>query len=59
VAINNSTNAALLAVRMLGSFVPSYLEKMARYQESMEKEVLAKIDTLDRVGWEKYEYIKH
>lgn len=44
---------------MLGSFIPSYLDKMAKYQDSMEKEVLAKIDTLDRVGWEKYEYIKH
>ncbi|KAG0004266.1 phosphoribosylaminoimidazole carboxylase ade2 [Entomortierella chlamydospora] len=59
VAINNSTNAALLAVRMLGSFIPSYLDKMSKYQDSMEKEVLGKIDTLDRVGWEKYEYIKH
>lgn len=44
---------------MLASFIPSYLDKMAKYQESMEKEVLGKIDTLDRVGWEKYEYIKH
>ncbi|KAF9097193.1 phosphoribosylaminoimidazole carboxylase ade2 [Mortierella sp. AD031] len=59
VAINNSTNAALLAVRMLGSFIPSYLERMEKYQVQMEKEVLTKIDTLDRVGWEKYEYIKH
>ncbi|KAF9344136.1 phosphoribosylaminoimidazole carboxylase ade2 [Mortierella sp. NVP85] len=59
VAINNSTNAALLAVRMLGSFVPEYLERMAKYQDSMEKEVLAKIDTLDNVGWEKYEYKQH
>ncbi|KAG0222731.1 phosphoribosylaminoimidazole carboxylase [Mortierella sp. GBAus27b] len=59
VAINNSTNAALLAVRMLGSYVPEYLERMAKYQDSMEKEVLTKIDNLDKVGWEKYEYIKH
>ncbi|KAG0281067.1 phosphoribosylaminoimidazole carboxylase ade2 [Linnemannia exigua] len=59
VAINNSTNAALLAVRMLGSFIPSYLDRMEKYQVQMEKEVQAKIATLDQVGWQKYEYIKH
>lgn len=59
VAINNSTNAALLAVRMLGSFVPSYLDRMEKYQLQMEKEVQTKIATLDQVGWQKYEYIKH
>ncbi|KAF9137692.1 phosphoribosylaminoimidazole carboxylase ade2 [Mortierella sp. GBA39] len=59
VAINNSTNAALLAVRMLGSFIPSYLDRMEKYQLQMEKEVQTKIATLDQVGWQKYEYIKH
>ncbi|KAG0308735.1 phosphoribosylaminoimidazole carboxylase ade2 [Dissophora globulifera] len=59
VAINNSTNAALLAVRMLGSFIPSYRVRMERYQSQMEEEVLGKVNTLDNVGWEKYEYIKH
>ncbi|KAG0232909.1 phosphoribosylaminoimidazole carboxylase ade2 [Actinomortierella wolfii] len=59
VAINNSTNAALLAVRILGSFDPAYLEKMSVFMEEQEKEVLAKIDRLDEVGWANYEVKKH
>ncbi|KAF9973516.1 phosphoribosylaminoimidazole carboxylase ade2 [Actinomortierella ambigua] len=59
VAINNSTNAALLAVRMLGSSDPAYLEKMTVFMEEQEKEVLAKIDRLDEDGWANYEVKKH
>jgi phosphoribosylaminoimidazole carboxylase len=54
VAIGNSTNAALLAVRMLGATYPHLLDRMEKYQRDMEDEVLTKIDTLDRVGWEAY-----
>ncbi|KAF9936573.1 phosphoribosylaminoimidazole carboxylase ade2 [Modicella reniformis] len=54
VAINNSTNAALLAARILGSFVPEYLNKVVDHQDSMEKEVKGKIETLDKVGWAKH-----
>ncbi|KAJ3312721.1 phosphoribosylaminoimidazole carboxylase ade2 [Gonapodya sp. JEL0774] len=54
VAINNSTNAALLAIRMLGSFVPHLASKMTEYMKQQESEVLAKVDTLDTVGWQKY-----
>ncbi|KAK9729197.1 phosphoribosylaminoimidazole carboxylase ade2 [Basidiobolus ranarum] len=54
VAIGNSTNAALLAIRMLGSFIPGYLEKMINYQNTMESEVMAKVGRLDEIGWEKY-----
>ncbi|KAL2271253.1 hypothetical protein VTJ83DRAFT_624 [Remersonia thermophila] len=50
VGINNSTNAALLAVRILGAFVPEYQEKMRRYQQDMEEQVLAKGDRLREVG---------
>lgn len=55
VAINNSTNAALLAVRMLGSSIPKYLNKMVEYQTNMREEVYAKVDKLDTVGWENYQ----
>ena len=34
VGINNSTNAALLAIRILGSFVPKYQEQMRRYMQN-------------------------
>jgi phosphoribosylaminoimidazole carboxylase len=50
VGINNSTNAALLAVRILGSFVPEYQEKMKRYQLEMEEQVIVKGDKLREVG---------
>ncbi|GES86219.1 phosphoribosylaminoimidazole carboxylase [Rhizophagus clarus] len=37
VAINNSTNAGLLAVRHLGAFIPSYLQKVQEFTERQEK----------------------
>ncbi|KAJ1913872.1 phosphoribosylaminoimidazole carboxylase ade2 [Tieghemiomyces parasiticus] len=55
VAINNSTNGALLAVRMLAPFIGEYAEKMVKYQHQMEKEVLKKADKLETTGWETYE----
>ncbi|KAI9202569.1 uncharacterized protein BJ171DRAFT_513445 [Polychytrium aggregatum] len=58
VAINNSTNAALLAVRILGADTPVYLKRMEAYMKKQEAEVLTKIETLESVGWEKYE-VKH
>lgn len=54
VAINNSTNAALLAVRMLGASDPSLLEKMLKYQEEMKSTVLDKAEKLERIGWKEY-----
>ncbi|CDS11261.1 hypothetical protein LRAMOSA03524 [Lichtheimia ramosa] len=54
VAINNSTNAALLAIRMLGAFIPGILQKMDAYMKKMEGEVLGKVDRLNTVGWEEY-----
>ncbi|CDH51317.1 phosphoribosylaminoimidazole carboxylase [Lichtheimia corymbifera JMRC:FSU:9682] len=54
VAINNSTNAALLAIRMLGAFIPGVLQKMDDYMKKMEGEVLGKVDRLNTVGWEEY-----
>jgi phosphoribosylaminoimidazole carboxylase len=49
VAVNNSTNAALLAIRILGASIPGILEKMSAYMEKMENEVLTKVDKLDNV----------
>ncbi|KAI9189629.1 phosphoribosylaminoimidazole carboxylase ade2 [Blastocladiella emersonii ATCC 22665] len=54
VAINNSTNAGLLAVRMLGAHSAYYRNKMIAYQDRMEREVLVKVDRLAEVGWDKY-----
>lgn len=54
VAINNSTNAALLAIRILGAFIPEYQNKMEDYHVNMEDEVLKKTERLENVGYEKY-----
>ncbi|KAJ3045923.1 phosphoribosylaminoimidazole carboxylase ade2 [Rhizophlyctis rosea] len=54
VAINNSTNAALLAIRMLGVQSPVYLEKMAKFMNDSKEEVLGKVGKLEKVGWEAY-----
>ncbi|KAJ3129805.1 phosphoribosylaminoimidazole carboxylase ade2 [Physocladia obscura] len=54
VAINNSTNAALLAIRILGSTVPQYLEKIEIYAKNSEAEVLGKVKTLESIGWKDY-----
>ncbi len=54
VGINNSTNAALLAVRILGSFVPEYQDKMRRYQLDMEEQVIVKGGRLREVGDAEY-----
>ncbi|VEU20969.1 DEKNAAC101852 [Brettanomyces naardenensis] len=54
VAINNSTNAALLAVRILGAYDPKYLTAMEKYQSDMEDGVLVKAEKLEAEGYEEY-----
>ncbi|KAI2623036.1 Phosphoribosylaminoimidazole carboxylase [Hypomontagnella submonticulosa] len=54
VGIGNSTNAALLAIRILGSAYPEYAERMKRYQEKMKNEVLVKDERLQAIGWKEY-----
>ncbi|KAI1375681.1 Phosphoribosylaminoimidazole carboxylase [Hypoxylon crocopeplum] len=54
VGIGNSTNAALLAVRILGAAYPEYAERMKRYQDRMKNEVLAKDERILSVGWKTY-----
>ncbi|KAF8073916.1 phosphoribosylaminoimidazole carboxylase [Lyophyllum atratum] len=54
VAINNSTNAGLLAVRILAASSPTLIAAMDEYLSGLEKEVMGKVKTLEEVGWEKY-----
>lgn len=54
-AINNGTNAGLLAVRILATGKPSLVLEMENYLKGLEKEVLDKVEKLDEVGWERYE----
>lgn len=52
VAINNSTNAALLAARIVASADVQLLDDMQKYMYDMEAEVMGKVDRLKDQGWE-------
>ncbi|EMD85759.1 hypothetical protein COCC4DRAFT_207340 [Bipolaris maydis ATCC 48331] len=54
VGINNSTNAALLAVRILGAEDKAVRERLRVWMEGNEKEVLRKDGVLAEGGWEAY-----
>jgi phosphoribosylaminoimidazole carboxylase len=54
VAVNNSTNAGLLAIRILSAGMPRLIIAMEKYMTGLETEVLAKVDRLADVGWERY-----
>lgn len=53
-AINNSTNAGLLAARIIGTSIPAVLTQAEEYSDKLEKEVLGKVEKLQEVGWEEY-----
>ena len=55
VAINNGTNAGLLAVRILAAGMPRLVSAMDEYLRGLEMEVMGKVEKLEEVGWEKYE----
>lgn len=52
VAINNSTNAALLAIRIIATANASLLNKMQEYMDEMQAEVMGKVDRLKEQGWD-------
>jgi phosphoribosylaminoimidazole carboxylase len=54
VAINNSINAALLAVRILGASDEGIRRRMEAYMKDMEEGVLGKVEVLNEVGRENY-----
>ena len=54
VAIQNATNAGLLAVRVLGVDSPELVKKMIEYQNGLKEMVLETAERLERVGWQEY-----
>ncbi|KAJ3856082.1 ATP-grasp domain-containing protein [Lentinula lateritia] len=54
VAINNSTNAALLAVRIISAGKPQLVIQMEEYLRRLGEEVETKVDVMNRVGWAGY-----
>ena len=55
VAINNSVNAALLAIRVLGVESEEMTNRMERYMTEIERQVLAKVEKLEGIGVRAYE----
>jgi phosphoribosylaminoimidazole carboxylase len=54
VAINNSTNAGLLAARIIGVKESTIRHRMSAYQEKMTDSVMQKVDNLSSSGWKNY-----
>ena len=54
VAIGNSTNAGLLAARIVGAYQPEVLAKMEAYQDDMEDVVTKKAEKMEDEGYKKY-----
>ncbi|KAL8668424.1 MAG: hypothetical protein Q9168_006948 [Polycauliona sp. 1 TL-2023] len=54
VGINNSVNAALLAIRILGASDPKLHMKMSDYQDDMKNEVERKVERLKSIGVNAY-----
>jgi phosphoribosylaminoimidazole carboxylase PurE protein len=50
VAIDNATNAGLLAARMLGIADPALRRRLADYAAALERKVLDKVDIVTRNG---------
>jgi phosphoribosylaminoimidazole carboxylase len=48
-------NAGLLAVRILGAGIPHLFADIDAYLRGLEGEVIAKVEKLEEIGWEKYE----
>lgn len=54
VAIQNATNAGLLAIRILGSTDSNLQERISQYQIDMKETVLKKAEKLETGGWNAY-----
>lgn len=54
VAINNSRNAALLALRILAVHDAGMMQKLDSFLERQKDEVLEKASSLESVGWKRY-----
>jgi phosphoribosylaminoimidazole carboxylase len=59
VAIGNSANAGLLAVRILATSDSSLQQKMVEYQDGMRTMVLDKAAKLEEQGWQNYKVAGH
>lgn len=54
VAINGAKNAGILAASIIGVNNPKILAKVLKYKKSLEKEVLKKVQKLEKIKYKKY-----
>ena len=54
VAIGNAKNAGLLAIQILASHDPELLAKVQAYRQNLQKSVLEKQATLEKIGYQSY-----
>lgn len=52
VALNASKNAGILAAEILGTFDPAISQKIADYKNSLNNEVIEKVEKMKKEGWE-------
>jgi 5-(carboxyamino)imidazole ribonucleotide mutase len=52
VALNAAKNAGILAAEIIGSFDDSVSKKIADYKNSLNNEVIEKVEKLKKDGWE-------
>lgn len=55
VAINGGANAGILAAKILAASDDKLLEKLKAYSEEMKKEVEAKAEKLEKIGYHAYQ----
>ncbi len=54
VAINNSTNAALLALRIIAVFKPDIADALDRYRTEMQMGVMETVHSVSTIGWKEH-----
>ena len=54
VAVNGARNAGILAASIIGVGNKKILKKVSDYKNNLEKEVIKKVQKLEKVGFEKY-----
>lgn len=54
VAINGARNAGILAAQIIGINDPVISERVKKYKDKIEAEVLSKAERLEEIGYEKY-----
>ena len=52
VALNAAKNAGILAAEIIGSFDESISKKVSEYKNSLNNEVIEKVEKLKKEGWE-------